>query len=285
MKHIIVSLLILIGIFTRAQKKTAYRIVDSKGHKATYKKLIRKAAEADVVFIGELHNNPIAHWFEIEITKDLYKKKKGKIILGAEMFETDNQDELDLYLKGEIDQKAFDSLARLWPNYKTDYKMLVDFAKEKKLKFIATNIPRRYARMVYRKGFAYLDSLPDDEKKWVAPLPIAYDSTLSQYKKMRDMMPGHGGENLPKAQAVKDATMAYNIAKHLRPDYTFIHFNGSFHSAFDQGILWYLRRKKPGVKTLTIEVVSQKDIRKLEPEYKGTADFIIIVDDDMPGSY
>ncbi len=285
MKYLIVTVLIWVGSFSFAQKKVPYRIVNSKGKKTTYKKLIKKASDADVVFIGELHNNPIAHWFEIEITKDLYRKKNGKIILGAEMFETDNQDALNRYLKGEIDQKALDSLARLWPNYKTDYKMLVDFAKEKKLKFIATNIPRRYARMVYKKGLASLYSLPEDEKRWVAPLPIAYDSTLSQYQKMRGMMPGHGGANLPKAQAVKDATMGHHIARHLKPGYTFIHYNGSFHSAFDQGILWYLRREKPGVKILTVEVVSQKDIGKLEPEYKGTADFIIIVDEDMPTSY
>ncbi len=284
-RFFIVLSFLLIPVLLFAQKKEAFRMVNKKGKKTSYRKLLKKAREADVVFIGELHNNPIAHWFEIEITKDLYRLKNGKIILGAEMFETDNQKALSGYISGKIDQKGLDSLARLWPNYKTDYKMLVDFARKNKLKFVATNIPRRYARLVYRKGFSALDSLPETEKIWIAPLPIAYDSTLSQYRKMRHMMPGHGGENLPKAQAVKDATMTYNIARNLRDGYTFIHFNGSFHSAFDQGILWYLRRLKPGVKILTVEVVSQKDVHKLEPKYKGTADFIIIVDDDMPTSY
>jgi uncharacterized iron-regulated protein len=46
------------------------------------------------------------------------------------MIETDNQQALNQYLAGKIDQKALDSLARLWSNYKTDYKPLVDFAKD-----------------------------------------------------------------------------------------------------------------------------------------------------------
>ncbi len=284
MKKIFLVMLVMPALLW-AQKKEAFKIVNARGKKVSYKKLIKKAAQSDVVFIGELHNNPIAHWFEIEITKDLYDLKNGKIILGAEMFERDNQDAVNRYLTGKIDRKGLDTLARLWPNFKTDYKMLLDFAKEKKLPFIATNIPRRYASKVYHHGLQSLDSLTDKEKKWIAPLPVAYDSTLSQYVKMRNMMPGHQGANLPKAQAVKDATMAYSIAENMKPGYTFIHYNGSFHSAFHQGIIWYLKKRKPKAKILTVEVVSQKDIRHLDKKYLNTADFIIIVDEDMPGSY
>jgi len=268
-----------------AQKKEAFRIVNAKGHKVSYKKMLKTAARADVVFIGELHDNPIAHWFEIELTKDLYDLRKGKLVLGAEMFERDNQQAVSDYVNGKINAKALDTLARLWINFKTDYKPLLDFARKKHLPFIATNIPRRYASEIYHKGFAALDSLSDKEKTWIAPLPIAYDSTLSQYVKMRNMIPGHHGANLPKAQAVKDATMAYSIAENMKPGYLFIHYNGSYHSAFHQGIIWYLKRRKPAAKIVTIEVVSQENLKKLEPKYKHTADFIIIVDSDMTKTY
>jgi len=270
-----------------AQNPVSYKIYTKNGKKTTWKKLIKKAAKADVVFFGEEHNNAVAHWLELKLTEDLYRLKDGKIILGAEMFERDNQQAVTDYVEGKINAKQLDSLARLWPNFERDYKPLLDFAREHHLPFIATNIPRRYASMVYKKGFESLDSLSAEEKKWVAPLPVAYDPELSQYKKMVEMMGGHGhgGENLPKAQAVKDATMAYSIAQNLKPGYTFIHFNGSYHSAFDQGILWYLRRLKPDVKILTVETVSQKDITRLDDEHKGTADFIIVVDDSFPKSY
>lgn len=81
-----------------------------------------------------------------------------------------------------------DTLARLWNNHKTDYKPLVDFAKNNRTPFIATNVPRRYASMVFREGFEALNSLPSNEKKWIAPLPIPYDSTLPGYVKMIEMM-------------------------------------------------------------------------------------------------
>ena len=121
--------------------------------------------------------------------------------------------QLNNYLAGKIDEKALDTLARLWNNFKTDYKPLVDFAKDNKLKFIATNIPRKFASQVFKGGFEVLEELSDEEKNWIAPLPIAYDATLPGYVKMKEMMGGHGGDNLPKAQAIKDATMAYFILK------------------------------------------------------------------------
>lgn len=266
-----------------AQDKQPYQLYNAKGKKTTYKKLLETAEGADVVLFGEHHDDALIHWLELELTKDLSEKKK--LVMGAEMIEADNQDELDSYLNGTINQKAFDTLARLWNNHKTDYKPLVDFAKSKNIKFIATNVPRRYASMVYKKGFGVLDSLPAAEKEWIAPLPIAYDATLPGYVKMLEMMGGHGGDNLPKAQAVKDATMAHFIAKNLEKGSVFIHYNGTYHSDNYEGINWYLKREKPQVKIITIAAVTQADIMNLEQEHLNKADFILVVDEDMTKTY
>ncbi len=91
--------------------------------------MIKSLVKKDIVLFGEQHNNPISHWLQYEVTEDLNSSRQ--LILGAEMFESDNQKELNNYLKGNIIYKNLDSLARLWPNYKTDYALLVDFAKEK----------------------------------------------------------------------------------------------------------------------------------------------------------
>jgi uncharacterized iron-regulated protein len=192
-----------------AQSKPAYRLYKANGKKASYKKMIRFLSAQDIVLIGELHNNAISHWMELEITKDC--KKNRNLVLGAEMFEHDNQEALDLYLKEKISAKGLDSMARLWKNYATDYAPLVNFAKENQLVFAATNIPRRYASMVSKKGFDVLDTIPVTAKSWMAPLPIPYDSALPGYRKMMQMMEGHGTVNMPKAQAIKDATMAHFI--------------------------------------------------------------------------
>jgi len=269
--------------FTSAQDKQPYQLFDKKGKATTYKKLVKTAGDAEVVFFGEHHDNSVIHWLELEITKDLAETKS--LVLGAEMIEADNQKQLDQYLKGEINQKVFDSTARLWNNHKTDYKPLVDFAKEKHFPFIATNVPRRYASKVYKGGFESLDGLSAEEKTWIAPLPIAYDATLPGYVKMLEMSGGHGGDNLPKAQAVKDATMGYFIAKNLKPNTVFVHYNGTYHSDNYEGINWYLKKAKPGVKIVTIAAVSQKDVSKLEKEHLNLADFILVVDEDVTKTY
>lgn len=285
MKSIAAGFIILVMLLTSFGKhKPAYVLYDKNGKKTSYSKMIKKLSDADVVLFGELHNNAIAHWLQLEVTKSLNEKRK--LVLGAEMFEADNQDELDHYLSGKINQKAFDTLARLWTNYKTDYAPLVNFAKEHQLKFIATNIPRRYARMVHKNGgFEALENLSNEEKSWIAPLPVAFDAELPQYKKIMKMMGDHGSLDLVKAQAIKDATMAHFINKNHQDGSLFIHYNGAFHSNYFEGILWYLKALNDEKKYVTISTVQQEDISKLSEENKGKADFIICVDEDVTVTY
>lgn len=266
-----------------SQSKPAYILYNAKGKKCSYKKMIRKLAKKDIILFGEFHNNPIAHWLELSVSKDLHQSRE--MVLGAEMFEADNQLALNAYLAGKLTARGLDSAARLWSNYKTDYAPLVNFAKAQKLPFIATNIPRRYASLVSKKSFEALDTIPETEKAWMAPLPMEYDSTLPGYVNMVKMMGGHGGSNMPKAQASKDATMAYFILQNARPGSLFLHFNGSYHSENYDGINWYLKRKRPDLKYATITTVSQTNIRSLLAENKGKADYIICVDEDMTGTY
>jgi uncharacterized iron-regulated protein len=282
-KVILSSILVLIATSGFSQNKQGYVLYNAKGKKVHYDKMIRQLAEQDIILFGEFHDNPISHWLELEVTKDLFARRP--MVMGAEMFEQDNQEALNLYLSSSITAKQLDTMARLWSNYKTDYAPLVEFAKENKIPFAATNVPRRYASMVAKGNFAALDTISEKEKSWIAPLPIAYDSSLPGYKNMLAMMPGHGGSNLPRAQALKDATMAYFILKHYEQGKVFLHFNGSYHSDNYEGILWHLKQAKPELKYATITTVSQKDVNKLMPEHLKRADFIICVDEDMTSTY
>ncbi len=283
MNKIVVSLLIVLGLSSFTGDKPAYRIYNSHGKNVKYKKLVEAAKDADVVFFGELHDNPICHWLQIELTRDLYTAENGEIILAAEMFEADNQLILNEYLEGKISKKSFEAEARLWPNYKTDYRPLLEFAKDSNLVFVASNIPRRYASIAYKKGFEALDSLSAEARSYIAPLPIEYDAELKGYSDMMKQMEsmGHANPNLPKAQAIKDATMGYSIAEFAGNGKTLIHYNGAYHSNNYEGIIWYLNKYKPGLKIITITSVEQSDVESLEEEYDNLADFIIAVDDDM----
>lgn len=272
-------------------QKAAYKLFDAKGKKISYKKWIKKAVETDVICFGELHNNPIAHWLQYEFLSDLIQQKGAdQIVAGAEMFEADQQAALSQYLKGEIDAKGLSEAIKLWPNYETDYKPVVDLCKENNIAFIATNVPRRYARKVATEGgLKALESLDTSEKAWIAPLPFEIDFDLPGYAAMREMMVGHGGDlkadAFIAAQAVKDATMAHFLLKHLKEGQLFYHLNGSYHSNNKEGILWYVNQAKPELARFNISVVEQDKIEQLDKEHLGVADIIIVVPTSMTKTY
>jgi len=285
MHKIILSLAVTLVLFAFKSDKNAYMIFDAKGRECHYSKMVEQAKEADVVLFGEQHDNPINHWLEQELTKELYDAKKEHLVLGAEMFEADDQVVVNEYLNGSLSEKTFKDECKLWTNFPSDYKPLLDFAKKNKLSFVATNIPRRYANMVYTRGLEKLDSIEPEAKRWIAPLPIAYDKTLKCYADIFTAAKGHGGENLPKSQAVKDATMAYFILKNLSAGQTFIHFNGSYHTDNFCGIVWYLKQAKPGLKIVTISSTEQDSVNDLSKENEGLGDFILVTPTSMSKTY
>jgi len=333
-KNLYLILLTALPLLSFASDKPAYQLFDQEGKAVKYSKMLKDLMEADIIFFGELHTDPIAHWLQLELTKDLYEQKKEALVLGAEMFEADNQLILSEYLADRYAADKFEAEMRLWNNYQTDYKPLVEFAKKNEVPFIATNIPRRYASMVNKNGFESLDGLTDEAKRFIAPLPVRYDPEVKCYKDMLNMghmgapeeeaapiqeaapkgmkeapkdsvasddvetpketgapmaMPaGHGSGmdmsammNLPKAQAAKDATMAYFILENWSEGKTFFHFNGSYHSDHFEGIVWHLKQENPGLKIMTIATVQQKDMDRLSEENEQLASFILCVPENM----
>lgn len=332
----------MMGPGTPAKNIQAYQIFDAKGKKVSYaqflatitKSLQQTAPQPAVILFGELHDNPIVHWLQYQTTSDLFRVTPF-MVLGAEMLETDQQAALNEYLMptdtsaktptvvtpmgavmgGDPNYEKFKKSTKLWPNFYTDYKPLVDFAKEHQMPFIATNIPRKYASLVYRGGFAALDTLPAEKKILFPTMPVPYDSSLGCYAEIFKATGGHGGQNLPKSQAVKDATMAWKIYNNLPNIHygdqvvevasnsktsprinpmVFIHYNGSYHSDNHESIEWYLQKEHqsaaavqmrssalPPLKIITISARLQDDVTRLETDNMGAGDFIIVTPNNM----
>ena len=330
------------------QDIAAFQIYTSTGKKISYEKMVKQLIKSqskdlnasNVVLFGELHDNPIAHWLELQLTQDLYGHNK-KMVLGAEMFETDQQQALNEYLNPTKDTSTLKEKnpmgmsmssdpsytklkksVKLWNNFVTDYQPLVDFSRENKLSFVATNIPRRYASLVYKKGihslFAESENLVHQNPNMIItftgkvnptcdtgllsgsylkghyPSKFLYDSTLKCYRDIFTMAGGHGGQNLPMSQAIKDATMARNIYdKTLNNGGVFIHYNGSYHSDNHQSIEWYLKNylkmnERSDLNQLIISTISsrtQRNVMSLDKENQGIADFIIVVPENMTRTY
>lgn len=290
MKNIFIVILLAGFCSFNAQNFKAYQFYNQKGKEIKTEKLVKELADYDVVFFGENHNSSINHWLQLKITEALFEKKNGQLILGAEMFEKDNQSQLNQYLSGKFDVKTLKDSARLWNNFATDYKPLVDFAKDKKLNFIATNIPRKYASQTAKEGLESLNNLSAKEKIYIAQLPIKVTLDTPGYPEMKTMMGDHADGtkvmNFISAQAVKDATMAESILKNLQTGKTFIHYNGNYHSKEFGGIYWYIKQKNPNLKMAVISVFESEnsELRVPEKDYIPT-DFNLIIPSDMTKTY
>jgi len=271
-----------------SQDKPAYLLFNKDGKSVKYSKMMKAIADADVVLFGENHNNSLIHWFELQVTKSMYEQDSN-LTLAAEMFEADDQLILNEYLAGKYDEAMFEDEAKLWKNYKTDYKPLLDFAKDNNLGFVASNIPRRYARMVYKRGIESLDSLDATAKSYIAPLPFEIDLSLPGYNNMIETMGSHAPkgtiENMAKSQASKDATMAHFILEAVDTGDRVIHYNGAYHSNNFDGINHYLRLRKPELKIVTISIAEQDDIGTLEEDKLNLADYIFTIPKDMTKTY
>jgi len=170
-----------------------FRVYDGQGNSSSIDVIVKAMAETDAVFIGEQHDDAVGHSIEAELFKravETYSPQR-KVALSMEMFERDVQIVVDEYLGGLITEQHFLSSSRPWGNYKTDYRPLVELAKEKHLDLLAANAPRRYVNMVSRGGRDSLNSLSKQAKEWVAPLP--YPEPSAAYKeKFNSLMSGSG---------------------------------------------------------------------------------------------
>ncbi len=274
----------LLGLTLPAQTNPrAFALFDTRGREVPFSNMARELRQADVILFGEYHNNPISHWMQLEVIKAL-----GDYDLGMEMFETDEQDALSSFMADSLTVEELDHYTGgVWPNFHTDYLPILLRARADSVDVVATNIPRQFAQMVFQRGFIYLKTLESEDLAHLPPIPPPYNPELASYKAMR--MPNqsnpHAGDNFPKAQAIKDATMAWQIVNHARPGRPFLHLNGSYHSDNYEGIAWYLRQYKPQLRVITISTLEQRDMRDLREEWEGTADYILLVPENMTKTY
>jgi uncharacterized iron-regulated protein len=275
-----------------------YRAYDGLGNPVTLDAIVKAMASNDAVFLGEQHDDPVAHSIEAELFRravSTYSPQR-KVALSMEMFERDVQVVVDEYLGGLISEQHFLLSSRPWPNYKTDYRPLVEFAKEKHLDVVAANAPRRYVNMVSRSGRDSLNALSDQAKSWLAPLP--YPEPSDAYKtKFNNLMAGNTADpsrmspnaatNLIYSQSLWDATMGNSVANYLKNNKgaLVVHLNGGFHTESRLGTIDQLMHYRPKTKAIVVTMQSEDDVTKFDPaKHKDLGDFVILTDSKLPRS-
>jgi uncharacterized iron-regulated protein len=269
-----------------------HRVIDSKTSQVMdFEGLLAQCAQARVVILGENHDDPNTHLAELAMLQGLFRQK-GDVILSMEMFERDTQEVLSKYVAGEVTESDLMAWGHPWPNYETDYKPLIEFAKEHKLAVVAANIPRPLAKRVSSEGYANT-VFSDEEKPWVAEsFDAPHDAYWDSWKALMTMpqMMGMGGmteetiELFYQAQVIKDETMAESIARasEKSPDATVFHVTGAGHVADYLGTYPRVLRRLPGIDEISIIIIPVDDLLAPVPDDVSKADYYILVQAPPP---
>jgi uncharacterized iron-regulated protein len=258
--------------------------------------VVDAALAVDVLFMGELHGNQGAHALQLDLLEalvEVHREGGREVILSLEMFDAEVQLVLDEYLQGLIPEGQFLAAARPWTNYERDYRPLVELARERGLRVVAANVPRRYVNRVARLGVESLGDLSAGALEHLPPLPFPEPSEAYREewnRRMGDHGHGHdqahGGDAALMAQALWDAAMAWAIHDALGagapdPPPLVLHLTGSFHVENRTGTPEALTHYRPGVRYLIITTRTAADPADFEAAMDGLdprslADFILV---------
>lgn len=267
----------------------AYLIQTPDGKSVTLEEAADTLADADVVFLGEQHDNAAGHAVQLALTEAL-SQRRGEIIVSMEMFERDAQPSLDLYLAGALSEEEFKGVARLWPNYDEHYRGAVELCREHGFPVLAANVYRPIASRVAREGARAAIGDPWAARTIHAPLDSEY------HRRFTEVMGGHGNgvddsvmNRVFEAQCVKDDTMAESIylaleaapldaVTGLKPQV--IHWNGRFHSDFGLGTVERLKLRNPSLNIAVVSMIERMPTaaEPLTDEELNQGHFVIVAE-------
>lgn len=265
-----------------AGSASAAQFSDAKsGAELSTGQLAQKLSKYDVVFFGEYHDQGEIHQAELELLQAIQKVKGEKLALSMEMFEADNQTKLNDFLAGSLSEEDFLATSRPWPNYKTDYAPLVNFAKKNNMPIVSANVPRFLAAYV-AKNNASTDGIEEQYKKWLPKATYAPEGAYKDkfYAQMSSpaapmKMPPQRLAAVYAAQCLKDDKMAESIAAFAdaHQNMQILHINGCFHSDAHLGTAQKLEALRPELKVAVITPLERK-----QKGEKPAGDFVVWFD-------
>jgi uncharacterized iron-regulated protein len=274
------------------------RVFDTtRGAFSDFEVMLADLARADVVFVGEQHDDPNTHRLERMVLEGLARRRPS-LVVSLEMFERDVQEPLDHFLMGHMAEDEFLTASRPWPRYATDYKPLVDFAIAKDWPVVAANVPRALASDVSKSGLDVLKTKSDAQKKWFAsdlkcPMDDEYFHRFAEAMGEHPATPGSGQsaagaqrqslERFYASQCVKDETMAESSAQAWQIGATsgarplVVHFNGAFHSDFAEGTAERTIRRLPGKRVAVLSILAVENLESPAPDAaeRKRADYLV----------
>jgi uncharacterized iron-regulated protein len=286
---------VVCSTFLSAQGYVPNRVFDTaRGAFSDFEAMSASLMSADVVLVGEQHDDANTHRLELAVLEGLARRGRP-VVLSLEMFERDAQEPLDHFQMGHISEEEFLKASRPWPRYATDYKPLVDFAIAHNWSVVAANVPRAIASEVAKGGLDVLASKTGAEKAWFAR-DLVCPTGDEYFKRFVEAMGGHPAgtgsgtvadesarttERYYQAQCVKDETMAESIAQAATAGAAakavVVHFNGAFHTDYHQGTAARVSRRLPGKTVVVLSILPRASLDKVTPDddARRLADFVV----------
>lgn len=240
-----------------------YHLLSPDGTEISIEQLVSQHSDANVFMVGEFHAHPGVHLFQAKLMAHL-AAQDTPLALSMEQFTRADQAILSQYVAGEVGEITLTKKTKVWDNYKSDYRPLVEIAKDQSLPVIAANAPRDIVKCIGRQGPQYLDKLPALQRELVAKTIDISDSPYRQkfLGNMRGMsLSDKRIEQMFGAQMAWDATMAESIANHLtnNPNHRVFHIAGRFHIVNGLGTGAELKKLKPQVNIVNITATTAQE--------------------------
>jgi len=283
-----------------------YAVYRSDGSPARLADVLSNLDTVDVLLFGEEHDDVVGHRLQLEVFRRVLADVGGRgpmagpgapgrtgaerpdgrelrdVRLSLEMFERDVQVVLDEYLADLITEDHFLASARPWDNYERDYRPMVELAKHVSVPIVAANAPRRYVNRASRLGRASLETLSEEARAWLPPLP--YPGASDPYRAEWDALMGDAAMHMSgdplDGQTLWDASMGQSIAQALAADGPYpplvLHLAGGFHVENGTGIPETIEHYRPGtsVRSVAVRAVSEPSV--FDEEMDGAGDYVIL---------
>ena len=266
------------------------RIIDLKtGEAIGFPDLIDQLKTVDVVFIGEVHNNPEHHLIQVQLLQALMASFTPPPAVAMEFFDTTRQPVLDRFMNGDLDETAFLKQVDWKNSWRFPYHLyrpILWTSRDKGTVLLGINAPNSVVKKVARSG---LLSLTAEERRQVArDMDLTntahreyLDSIFKQHQTDKNLK--HGMQNFDhfyQAQCVWDETMAETIADHMKAHGgKMVVFTGNGHIVNKFGIPDRVLRRVD-VKTATVLLYPLTERTTIN---KRMADYVWLTSDSKTG--
>jgi uncharacterized iron-regulated protein len=216
---------------------------------------------ADVIYVGETHNDSAHHEYEKHLVLGLLARK-ARFAIGWEMFEQRQQTILNQWTAKKLStDELFEQteFQQRWAVYSPVYRELLEIARKSRIANIALNASSETVHKVARG-----ESLNPAEQMTI---PTGFESNEAGFRNFTAMMGGHPGvqetdlRRFFAAQNLWDETMATSVLdfKRRNPKTKLIAFVGRGHVMARFGIPFYVKQKS-SINQLTLFPRGQLDL-------------------------